>query len=55
MNALRDSMLAGASTGDIAGDLARFIVMSAAMVFIGNVLLRRVENVAKHGGKLDFE
>jgi ABC-2 type transport system permease protein len=55
MDALRAALLAGASTADIAGDLARFAVMSAALLVIGNVLLRRVENVAKRGGKLDFE
>lgn len=55
MSALRDTLLAGAGTVDIANDLARFLVMSAALLLVGNMLLRRVENVAKRGGKLDFE
>ncbi|HVB63745.1 MAG TPA: ABC transporter permease [Nitrolancea sp.] len=55
MNALRQSLLAGAGLGDVAGDLTRMIVLSAVLMVIGLFMLRRVEHVAKSGAELDFD
>lgn len=55
MNALRQSLLAGSGMGDIAGDLARLITLSALLLIFGLVMLRRVERVAKNGAELDFD
>ena len=55
MNALRQSLLAGAGLGDVAGDLTRMIVLSAVLMAIGLFMLRRVEHVAKSGAELDFD
>jgi ABC-type multidrug transport system permease subunit len=55
MNALRQSLLAGAGLGDVAGDLTRMIVLSGVLMAIGLFMLRRVEHVAKSGAELDFD
>jgi ABC-2 type transport system permease protein len=55
MNALRQSLLAGAGLGDIAGDLTRLITLSAVSLIFGLIMLRRVERVAKNGAELDFD
>lgn len=55
MDALRRSLLSGASTLDVSGDLARLLLLSAALFLFGLFMLRRVENVAKRGGELDFD
>lgn len=55
MNALRQSLLAGAGLGDIAGDLSRLVTLSAVLLIFGLVMLRRVERVAKNGAELDFD
>ncbi|MGA7673031.1 MAG: ABC transporter permease [Nitrolancea sp.] len=55
MDALRGSLLGGAGFVDVSGDLARLLVLSAALFLFGLVMLRRVENVAKRGGELDFD
>lgn len=54
MDALRASLLSGAGMGDIAGPLVRFGVASVVLLLAGTWLLGRVEDVAKHGGELDF-
>ena len=55
MNALRQSLLAGAGLGDIAGDLTRLSALSAVLLIFGLVMLRSVERVAKNGAELDFD
>jgi ABC-2 type transport system permease protein len=55
MHALRQALLAGASLGDIAGDLTRLISLSAVLLVFGLVMLRKVERVAKNGAELDFD
>ena len=55
MNALRQSLLAGAGMGDVAGDLARLIALSAVLLLFGLFMLGRVEHVAKSGAELDFD
>jgi len=55
MNALRQSLLAGAGLGDIAGDLVRLSALSAVLLIFGLVMLRSVERVAKNGAELDFD
>lgn len=55
MDALRRSLLSGASTADVSADLARLLLLSAALFIFGLFMLRRVENVAKRGGELDFD
>lgn len=55
MNALRDSLLSGANVGDITDPLLRFSLSSCALLVVGTVLLRRVENVAKRGGQFDLD
>ena len=55
MDALRGSLLGGAGMTAISGDLARLLILSAALFLFGLVMLRRVENVAKRGGELDFD
>lgn len=55
MTALRDALLTGATVGDIAGPLVRFAASSAALLIIGTLLMRRVENVAKRGGQFDLD
>jgi ABC-2 type transport system permease protein len=55
MNALRQSLLGGAGFVDVSGDLARLLVLSGALFLFGLYMLRRVENVAKRGGELDFD
>ena len=55
MEALRGSLLGGSGLVDVSGDLARLLVLSAALFLFGLVMLRRVENVAKRGGELDFD
>jgi ABC-2 type transport system permease protein len=55
MNALRQSLLAGAGLGAIAGDLTRLISLSAVLMIFGLFMLRRVERVAKSGAELDFD
>jgi ABC-2 type transport system permease protein len=55
MNALRESLLAGATGADIAEPLMRFGLSSIVLLVIGTLLLRRVENVAKRGGQFDLD
>jgi ABC-2 type transport system permease protein len=55
MNALRQSLLAGAGLGDVAGDLGRLIALSAVLLLFGLFMLGRVEHVAKSGAELDFD
>jgi ABC-2 type transport system permease protein len=55
MNALRDTLLAGAGFGDIAEPLARFVIVTAGLFVLGHWLLGRVEHVAKRGDQLDFD
>jgi ABC-2 type transport system permease protein len=55
MSALRDSLLAGAGLGDITAPLLRFSLSSLALLVIGSLLLRRVENVAKRSGQFDLD
>ncbi|CAN5307328.1 hypothetical protein BH20CHL1_BH20CHL1_04210 [soil metagenome] len=55
MNALRDSLLSGATLGEITEPLLRFSLSSLALLLIGTLLLRRVENVAKRGGQFDLD
>lgn len=55
MNALRESLLAGASVADIAEPLMRFGLSSVVLLIVGTLLLRRVENVAKRGGQFDLD
>lgn len=55
MTALRDSLLEGATLGDIGGPLLRFAASSIVLILIGTLLLRRVENVAKRGGQFDLD
>lgn len=55
MTALRDALLTGATVGDISDPLIRFAASSAALLVIGSLLLRRVENVAKRGGQFDLD
>jgi hypothetical protein len=55
MNALRQSLLAGAGFGDIAGDLTRLSALSAVLLIFGLYMLRSVERVAKNGAELDFD
>jgi ABC-2 type transport system permease protein len=55
MNALRESLLAGAGVGDISEPLLRFGLSSLVLVIAGSLLLRRVEHVAKRGGQFDLD
>lgn len=55
MEALRATLLAGASTGDILEPLARLVAASAVLMVIGHWLLERVEHAARNAGTLDFE
>jgi ABC-2 type transport system permease protein len=55
MDAVRESLLAGASFGDIQGSLLGILVSSVALIAIGGALLRRVERDARNGAELDFE
>lgn len=55
MDALRQSLLAGATTGDIVEPLLRFALSSLVLIAVGSLLLRRVENVAKRGGQFDLD
>ncbi len=55
MDALRQSLLGGAGIGDVSGDLARLLFLSAVLFFFGLFMLRRVEHVAKRGAELDFD
>lgn len=55
MNALRQSLLAGAGLDTIAGDLTKLITLSAFLLIFGLFMLRRVERVAKSGAELDFD
>lgn len=55
MSALRDSLLSGATLGEITEPLLRFSLSSLALLIIGTLLLRRVENVAKRGGQFDLD
>ena len=55
MTALRETLLAGASLGDVSNLLLRFIVFSAVFSVGGWYMLRKVEHVAKRGGALDLD
>jgi ABC-2 type transport system permease protein len=55
MTALRAALLDGALLDVIAAELALCAATSAIAVIGGAVLLRRVEEVAKRGGQLDFD
>ena len=55
MNALRESLLAGAGVGDISEPLLRFGLSSLVLVIAGSFVLRRVEHVAKRGGQFDLD
>lgn len=55
MNALRQSLLAGAGIGDIAGDLTRLATLSTLLLIFGLFMIRSVERVAKNGAELDFD
>lgn len=55
MDAVRDSLLAGASIADVWTSLIGIVVSSAALFIIGALLLHRVERSARDGAELDFE
>ena len=55
MTALRAALLDGASLNAIGAELALCVATSAIAIIGGAVLLRRVEEVAKRGGQLDFD
>jgi ABC-2 type transport system permease protein len=55
MDAVRDTLLAGATVQDIAGTLAGLSLSSIALLILGAILLRRVEHDARNGAELDFE
>jgi ABC-2 type transport system permease protein len=55
MDAVRDSMLAGASLSDVLSSLIGIVLSSTALIVIGAILLRRVERDARDGAELDFE
>ena len=55
MDALRMSLLKGAGLAEVSGDLVRLMVLSSVLFVFGLFMLRRVENVAKRGGELDFD
>ena len=55
MDAVRESLLAGATVGDVQGHLLGILVTSAGLVAIGWLLLRRVERNARDGAELDYE
>jgi ABC-2 type transport system permease protein len=55
MDAVRESLLAGATINDIATSLLAIAISSAMMVAAGSILLRRVERDARSGAELDFE
>jgi ABC-2 type transport system permease protein len=55
MDAVRESLLAGATLSDVQFSLTGIVVSSAALFLIGALLLRRVEQNARDGAELDFE
>lgn len=55
MEALRASLLRGASFSDVAPDLVRVLILAIVLAIMGFWLIRRVEHVAKRGDQLDFD
>jgi ABC-2 type transport system permease protein len=55
MDAVRDSLLAGATLGEVQGSLIGILVSSSALFVVGGLLLRRMERDARNGAELDFE
>ena len=55
MDAVRESLLAGASIVDVQASLIGIAVSSTALFVTGTLLLRRVERSARDGAELDFE
>jgi ABC-2 type transport system permease protein len=55
MDAVRGSLLAGASLADVQTSLIGILVSSSALFVAGALLLRRVERNARDGAELDFE
>jgi ABC transporter DrrB family efflux protein len=53
-DALRSATLRGASLGDIAGELAWALGISALFALLGALLIRRVEYAAKCSGQLEL-
>lgn len=55
MQALRGSLLRGASFADITPDLVRVAILAVVLAVAGFWMIRRVEHVAKRGDQLDFD
>jgi ABC-2 type transport system permease protein len=55
MDALRESMLAGATVADIQSSLLGILLTSLVLLIAGTILIRRVERDARNGAELDFE
>lgn len=55
MDALRESLFAGASITEITGDIGPFAITTMVIFGLGHILLGRVEHAAKQGGQFDFE
>lgn len=55
MEALRATLLRGASLNEVGTELALCALVSGLMIAVGAWLLHRVEEVAKRGGQLDFD
>lgn len=55
MDAVRETLLAGGSVGDVQSSLLGIVISSTALFAIGALLLRRVEQDARDGAELDFE
>ncbi|MEX2426428.1 MAG: ABC transporter permease, partial [Thermomicrobiaceae bacterium] len=55
MEAVRESLLSGATVQDVGPSLIGIAVSSATIIVIGALLLRRVEHDARNGAELDFE
>lgn len=55
MDAMREALLAGATVQELMPALAGIALSSIALLLLGSVLLRRVEQNARNGAELDFE
>lgn len=55
MDAVRESLPAGATVGDVQGNLIGILVSSGMLMLVGWFLLRRVERDARDGAELDYE
>lgn len=55
MDAVRETLLAGATVNNVAPTLIGLSISSTGLLFVGAFLLRRVEHDARNGAELDFE